>query len=128
MDIVANSASAITTIAVDLSGAVDCDVGPIRTYGYRGFPVVMLDGLQRSTVRIDRLFEDSNTGWGLRMQNCTDLKVFGGFVSGFSVGTYGSASNTRCTFYDVVASGNTTNTNVPSGQAALVGNCFNATL
>ena len=122
--------------AVDLSSAgtvgnAKWEVGPISLNGYRGSPAIMVNGAETGTLKLGYVsgYASGIAGWGMRFQNNTNIRVEGGIITNFTTGTTGSAGgNVRCTMSSLQVTGNTTNTDLASGQATVDSACLNATL
>lgn len=121
--------SLITGTAVDLTSAVDFEVGPIHSNNYRGSPAITVISASRGVVKLGQVKETSAVGWGLRFQGNTNVRIEGGLITGFAKGTTGSAAgNVRCGATNCSVTGNTTNTDLAAGQVTTDATCLNVTL
>lgn len=130
----AQSPDLVTITAVDLSNAGSVNnargqVGPINLRNYRGAPAVMVNGASDLLVKLGLIKETSAVGWGILIQNCTDVGFELGYITGFAKGTTGSAANNvRCWARGVQSTENTTNTDLANGQLLTDATCLNVTL
>jgi hypothetical protein len=114
---------------LDLPSASKFDIGKVYSTGYRGVGVVRMNTSSNGIVRIGRLSDTTAAGTGIRWQGCTDVAVEGGTVTGFLKGIYATTStNVRCRATSLSVTGNTTNTDLASGQVSVDATSQNVTL
>lgn len=117
--------------ALDLTGATDFDIGPFSSNGYRSTTgAIKLVGASKGTLRLGKVTGYSSTGQGIRMSGCSNIVIDGGTVSTFATGISGNAvnGNTYCGARNLTVSGNTANTDLPSGQVTVDATCQGVTL
>jgi hypothetical protein len=115
--------------AVNLDNATDFVVGPISSSGYRyGAGVIGINGAQRGVLKLGRLVETTHSGWGLRFRSNANVRIEGGTISGMAKGVTGDAGSARCTATNCVVTGNTSDTDLASGQIAADAGCLNVTM